>query len=316
MLQLVILLLASSSFTLCSEVVRQYHLMNVEKGWEDAQTYCREYFTDLVTIRSHEDMETLIKLTNVINVPSEIWIGLKKTGMGTWSWSVGEKTRSAGYSNWAASPASSHHCGGMGGDGKWFGWLCNTIRPFVCHGGETPGRMHVVLVEKNWRDAQTYCRLNYFDLASARSETENDALQQIMSSSSMSSVWFGLFRDEWQWSDQSNSSFRHWEPGQPNIDGSCTLFGTSSKGWLDRSCTHTFPFYCYDDLKIKHVKIVRVEMKSDPSLILNDEAVSNAILQELKQKFQGLDLQWRVQDGKIFQEKEKKKTNEEDVIVK
>ncbi|KAK1881449.1 Snaclec VP12 subunit B [Dissostichus eleginoides] len=271
MLQLVILLLLQvSSFTLCSEVVRQYHLMNVEKGWEDAQTYCREYFTDLVTIRSHEDMETLIKLTNVINVPSEIWIGLKKTGMGTWSWSVGEKTRSAGYSNWAASPASSHHCGGMGGDGKWFGWLCNTIRPFVCHG------------EKNWRDAQTYCRLNYFDLASARSETENDALQQIMSSSSMSSVWFGLFRDEWQWSDQSNSSFRHWEP----------------------------------DLKIKHVKIVRVEMKSDPSLILNDEAVSNAILQELKQKFQGLDLQWRVQDGKIFQEKEKKKTNEEDVIVK
>ena len=105
------------------------------KGWEDAQTYCREYFTDLVTIRSHEDMETLIKLTNGINVPSEIWIGLKKTGMGTWSWSVGEKTRSAGYSNWAASPASSHHCGGMGGDGKWFGRLCNTTLPFVCHGG-------------------------------------------------------------------------------------------------------------------------------------------------------------------------------------
>ncbi|XP_010791239.1 snaclec purpureotin subunit beta-like [Notothenia coriiceps] len=176
--------------------------------------------------------------------------------------------------------------------------------------------MHVVLEEKNWRDAQTYCRLNYFDLASARSETENDELQQIMSSSSLSSVWFGLFRDEWQWSDQSNSSFRHWEPGQPNIDGDCTLFGTSSKGWWDRSCTHTFPFYCYDDVKIKHVKIVRVEIKSDPSLDLNDEAVSNAILQELKQKFQGLDLQWRVQDGKIFQEKEKKKTNEEDFIVK
>ncbi|KAI4807934.1 hypothetical protein KUCAC02_027706 [Chaenocephalus aceratus] len=202
-------------------------------------------------------METLIKLTNGINVPSEIWIGLKKTGKGTWSWSVGEKTRSAGYSNWAASPASSHHCGGMGGDGKWFGGLCNTIRPFVCHGG----------------------------------------------------------RDEWQWSDQSNSSFRQWAPGQPDSD-SCTLIRISSKNWWDRSCAVKYPLYCYEDVKIKHVKIVRVEMKSDPSLDLNDEAVSNAILQELKLKFQGLDLQWRVQDGKIFQEKEKKKINEEEAIVK
>ena len=36
------------------------------------------------------------------------------------------------------------------------------------------------------------------------------------------------------------------------------------------------------DVQIKYVKIVRVEMKSDPSLNLNDEAVSNAILQEVR----------------------------------
>ncbi|XP_063750026.1 C-type mannose receptor 2-like [Eleginops maclovinus] len=299
MLQLVILLLASSSVTLYSEVVREYHLMNENKEWEEAQAYCREYFTDLVTIGSHDEMKTLITLTN--NMTGEIWIGLKKTGMLTWSWSIGEKNGLAEYSNWAASPVSSQHCGSMRGDGKWISGLCTTTRPFVCQGGG----MHVVLGEKNWRDAQTYCRQNYIDLASASSETENHAVQQLISNMSLSSVWFGLFRDDWKWSD-SKSSFRYWHQYQPNDDGSCVLFRPSSKGWWDRPCTYTYPFYCYKVHK-KHVKIVRVEMKSDPSSDFNDVAMSDAILRELLQKYQGLYLQWRVQpDGKVFQKKQKK----------
>lgn len=113
--------------------------------------------------------------------------------------------------------------------------------------GEGSRGMHVVLEAKSWRKAQEYCRLNYTDLASVRSQTENQALQQVINEhvTSPSLFWNGLFRDEWKWSDQSDSSFRYWDSSQPNEDGICSLYGVSFKTWWDRSCTGSKPFYCY-----------------------------------------------------------------------
>uniref|UniRef100_A0A3B4ZLP3 C-type lectin domain-containing protein n=1 Tax=Stegastes partitus TaxID=144197 RepID=A0A3B4ZLP3_9TELE len=96
--------------------------------------------------------------------------------------------------------------------------------------GEFP--LLVVSEPKTWKEAQEYCRKNSKDLASVRSQIK--------------SVWIGLFKDKWTWSDQSGSSFRHWQSSQPNNDGDCAIYSPKSKSWYDRNCKYKWPFYCYN----------------------------------------------------------------------
>lgn len=82
-------------------------------------------------------------------------------------------------------------------------------------------------------------------LARVRSQTENKAVQEILHGNS-SSFWIGLFRDDYTWSDHSDSTFRFWYSSQPNRDGHCTLYNPVNKSWWDRGCGYRSPFYCYN----------------------------------------------------------------------
>uniref|UniRef100_A0A8D3AYI2 C-type lectin domain-containing protein n=1 Tax=Scophthalmus maximus TaxID=52904 RepID=A0A8D3AYI2_SCOMX len=219
-------------------------------SWPNAQSYCRSNYTDLATVDNRGDMERLKDMAVASGVKTETWIGLTRADSASWLWSLGEtgmSHESANFTNWDPLTDPSHECGGMTAEGRWLGAPCATTLPFVCQEDEASGALHVILQNKTWKLAREYCQLNNMDLASARSWDENDAVEAVIyeSRSSLSLFWIGLVKDMWEWSDQSNSSFRAWSTSQPNNDGQCTLYKPSDNTWFDRGCANNYPFYCY-----------------------------------------------------------------------
>ncbi|TDH11097.1 hypothetical protein EPR50_G00082130 [Perca flavescens] len=175
----------------------------------------------------------------------------------------------------------------------------------------------IVTKALTWTEAQSYCRAHYTDLASVRNMAENQKVQAILSGGGL--YWFGLFRDTWKWSDGSTSSFSFWKKGQPdnnNGNETCVAADFSQSGtWEGWSCDIERAFICYGPVVFTSKKVLKVKFENKKNLDLNDPAVMEAILKQLKQKLraQGLDdnikLSWRKQaDGKVFH-KEDKKTN-------
>uniref|UniRef100_A0AAR2IWF1 C-type lectin domain-containing protein n=1 Tax=Pygocentrus nattereri TaxID=42514 RepID=A0AAR2IWF1_PYGNA len=66
--------------------------VNESKTWTEAQSYCRQTYTDLATISNMDEMKKLNSTLNTLkNAPnSSVWIGLKKGVAGKWLWSLAD----------------------------------------------------------------------------------------------------------------------------------------------------------------------------------------------------------------------------------
>ncbi|XP_067299826.1 macrophage mannose receptor 1-like [Pseudorasbora parva] len=240
-LYLVLLLIALCSVSEC--VQRQYHFINVLKTWTEAQRYCRENYTDLATTNNMNDMNELKK--SVKN--GRVWIGLQRTNVNKWQWSSGDPALDL---NWGSGYADGRDCGMMSNVVFYNSPFRSTLQ-FICKNMSTG----LVLVNQTmkWRDAQRYCRRNHIDLVSVMNQNENQQIEKFINDRNLSAswVWIGLFRDSWQWSDQSNSSFRYWRSGQPNNNGGnekCAVIEPQDLGeWHDFTCNNPYPFVCHED---------------------------------------------------------------------
>uniref|UniRef100_A0A8C2PQM3 C-type lectin domain-containing protein n=1 Tax=Cyprinus carpio TaxID=7962 RepID=A0A8C2PQM3_CYPCA len=109
-----------------------YILVQSAKNWTDAQSYCRQHYTDLPTIHNSEQNNQI----NQILLSDYIWIGLF---LDSWEWS---DKWSLFFRYWAAGQPSmssgSGDCVGMStaDSGKWFQHRCDLQQPFICHEGE------------------------------------------------------------------------------------------------------------------------------------------------------------------------------------
>ncbi|NP_001315006.1 uncharacterized protein isoform X1 [Danio rerio] len=241
-----LLLIALCSISEC--VQRQYHFINENKNWTEAQSYCREKYTDLATV---DNMNDMIQLNKSVDANYRAaWIGLQGTNVYKWHWSSGDPVF---FLNWASGqPYSGDNCAVMT-NGKWFVGACTATWTFICY--NMSRGLVFVNQTMNWRDAQSYCRQNHIDLVSVRNQNENQQLEKFINDSqtSGSSVWIGLFSDPWQWSDQSNSSFRYWKTGQPisqTNEHRAAVEQFSQGQWsiyMSNNTNNQFPFICHED---------------------------------------------------------------------
>ncbi|XP_056318551.1 macrophage mannose receptor 1-like [Danio aesculapii] len=239
-----LLLIALCSISEC--VQRQYHFINENKEWADAQRYCRENYTDLATV---DNMNDMIQLNKSVKVNDGVWIGLQGTNDSKWHWSSGDPGL---FVNWASGqPYPGDNCTVIK-NGQWFVGACTATWTFICF--NMSSGLVFVNQSMTWRNAQSYCRQNHIDLVSVGNQNESQQLEKFINDSQTfeHEVWIGLFRDTWQWSDQSNSSFRYWKSGAPKAldDIHCAAVEKSAQGqWSDYLCSVRWQlsFVCHED---------------------------------------------------------------------
>ncbi|XP_053332760.1 macrophage mannose receptor 1-like [Clarias gariepinus] len=237
-------------------IPHRYHFVNENKTWSEAQTYCRQKYTDLASINN---MEEMMKLNNTLKMETvnQAWIGLQRGDTGRWQWSLADQTfyrDGDTYRNWkSAEPINkggNEFCVEMYVDGTWNDNMCDVSQYFVCYEEKDTNTKSYILLnkQKTWRDAQTYCRENYIDLVSVRNQTKNEKIRKIIQNSSSSGFWIGLFNDSWKCSDQSNSSFRYWSSNKPSGGLNCAAVKVSDQlYWSDVNCTENLPFICHEN---------------------------------------------------------------------
>ncbi|ROL47474.1 C-type mannose receptor 2 [Anabarilius grahami] len=256
----------SNSFypTVCYDASsHQYHFVNESKNWTEAQTYCRENYTDLATIDNMEEMNSLINTVNG-SYSGSAWIG-QYDDVNSWRWSLEDddfyQEGERDFRNWYHEPdndGGNQLCVYMSYDGKWYDMSCDNTLTFVCYDGrENATQSYIRIYDgKTWSEARRYCRDHYTDLTNVRNQTENEMIFGV----SGGQVWIGLYRNR-VWSNNQTTSYQNWRPqihwsqAQPDNGNNhayeygyqhCTAVSFRYSGrWTDEICVSSMPFLCY-----------------------------------------------------------------------
>ncbi|XP_054914693.1 C-type mannose receptor 2-like isoform X3 [Poeciliopsis prolifica] len=255
----------------------EFHYINENKTWTEAQQYCREKHTDLVTVTNMKDMKRLINISD--GDIKEAWIGLydQTNGTRTWYWSLPGLEFNESETKWNKGEPQDYwyyNCGILGLNATWFSDYCRYSSFFLCYDEtNTTHKYHLIEERKTWLEAQSYCREKHTDLISGTKQLQaalnmtfyNMSLDKYLHTynslkkiKNFRPIYIGLFRDTWRWSDGSSFSFRHWNLQFNNEiinSGQCamTVFDDGGR-WRNENCTERKPFICYSDDKLILIK--------------------------------------------------------------
>ncbi|XP_056605089.1 macrophage mannose receptor 1-like [Triplophysa dalaica] len=221
---------------------KAYIIETSYKTWREAQSFCRQYHTDLITVRNHN-------IHNIINDPERsVWIGLFRD---SWEWS--DNTDSA-FRYWdSGQPDNSEDCTmtNMNNEGKWHDVSCSNAYTFVCHEDE------LILIQKNlsWTEAVRYCRENHVDLVSVDSQEIQLMVTEVLHQASTAEVWLGLRHScsvgIWFWVNGEIVCYQNWAPGNETAVGdseSEVRSGAVQSGgdhlWISLPESHKLNFIC------------------------------------------------------------------------
>ncbi|KAI4808440.1 hypothetical protein KUCAC02_000499 [Chaenocephalus aceratus] len=266
----VLILMGQCSFSTCH--LYEYHFIREGQSWEEAQSYCREHFTDLATVSDMRDVE---RLTNPPQT-TDAWIGLRSINerdIKEWQWSLpGEKyiptecepewapeTGEHNYfvinepKNWlqAQSYCREHHTdlvsnitqirskefkSKVGPDWMWIG-LFREIwneKPFYCY----DDKVILIKEKKTWDEALDYCRANHRDLVSITDRHQQRWVEKRAKMAETAFVWLGMrytcTLDLWFWVSDRLVCYDNWAQ-EEQIEGCDRATAMKKEGkWYER----------------------------------------------------------------------------------
>ncbi|XP_043953410.1 C-type mannose receptor 2-like [Gambusia affinis] len=249
---ILLFLMAQCCFIDCQ--LYQFHYINQNKTWTEAQQYCREKHTDLVTVTNMKDME---RLNISAGGQSGAWIGLisKPEFNRTWYWSLTGVEFNESETNWYPGEPNDKgiqgplNCVILENNLIWTDQGCMWPQYFLCYDEtNTTHKYHLIKEMKTWQEAQSYCREKHTDLISGTKQLEDEELKKLINFV-FRYLYIGLFRDNWRWSDGSSFSFRHWNNQLNNPESfsdQCAMIDDGGR-WKNENCDERKPFICYDD---------------------------------------------------------------------
>ncbi|XP_028438471.1 hepatic lectin-like [Perca flavescens] len=140
---IIIIIIAGAGLSAVSSAAgRQYYFVYDRKNFTEAQRYCREKHTDLVTVDSMEVMNNLTNMADLDNMfysnnSYRAWIGLNAD---SWTWSLSNtsfyKPGETEFRLWGdGEPNIGYNdkaCTGMYPNGLWYDYDCYSKTYPVC----------------------------------------------------------------------------------------------------------------------------------------------------------------------------------------
>ncbi|KAI4575392.1 hypothetical protein MJG53_011595 [Ovis ammon polii x Ovis aries] len=254
---------ASSKTSLCFKLFAKGK--HEKKTWFESRDFCRALGGDLASINNKEEQQAIWRLVTASGSYHELfWLGLTYGSPSEgFTWSDGSPVS---YENWAYGEPNNYqnveYCGELKGDPamSWNDINCEHLNNWICQirKGQTPKpeptpapHDNLPVTDDGWviyKDYQYYfskekatmdkarefCKRNFGDLTSIRSESEKKFLWK-----------YEVINCYWM--DGSKVDYVAWATGEPNFandDENCVTMYSNSGFWNDINCGYPNAFIC------------------------------------------------------------------------